>query len=123
MAGPTGDDPGDLESPIDPRFTLANERTFLAWIRTGLALVVAGLAVTQFFRPFSIAAGRRILGVPLIAVGAAVSLWCFRRWIETERAMRRGEIVPATTFPAFVTIVVGVVALTGLVFVLFWPGA
>ena len=32
----------------DYRFSLANERTFLAWLRTGLALVGGGFAVDQF---------------------------------------------------------------------------
>lgn len=103
---------------LDPRFTLANERTFLAWIRTGLALVVAGLAVTQFFRPFSIAYGRRIIGVPLIGLGAIVAFWCFWRWRNTERAMREGTAVPVTNLPATVAAVVGAIGLVGLVLVL-----
>jgi inner membrane protein YidH len=36
----------------DPRFTFANERTFLAWNRTSLALVVTGLAISQLLPPF-----------------------------------------------------------------------
>ena len=36
----------------DPRFTFANERTFLAWSRTALALVVAGLGIVQLLPPF-----------------------------------------------------------------------
>jgi putative membrane protein len=51
----------------DPRFSFANERTFLAWSRTALALVVAGLAVTQLLLPFpGIPWGRHIIGVPLM---------------------------------------------------------
>ena len=41
---------GDTEP--DVRFTLANERTFLAWNRTALALVVAGLGIVQLLPPF-----------------------------------------------------------------------
>jgi putative membrane protein len=110
--------PGD---PMDPRFTLANERTFLAWIRTSMAMLVAGLAVTQFFKPFSVVEGRRIVGVPLIALGALVSFWCFRRWQIVERAMSEGRSVHATWLPAVVAIVIGVVGLAAVIFVLVGP--
>jgi putative membrane protein len=115
---PGADDPSAGSQPLDPRFTLANERTFLAWVRTALALVVAGLAVTQLFGPFSVAGGRRIIGLPLIALGAVVSFWCFRRWQVIERAMILGRAVPVTRLPLVVAGVVGVVAVVGVVFVL-----
>ena len=55
----------------DPRFTFANERTFLAWSRTALALVVAGLGIVQLLPPFpGVPIGRHLLGVPLIVLGA-----------------------------------------------------
>ena len=53
-----GADPGEGREP-DPRFTFANERTFLAWSRTALALVVAGLGIVQLLPPFpGVPAGR-----------------------------------------------------------------
>jgi putative membrane protein len=59
--------PGDGSEP-DARFTFANERTFLAWNRTALALVVAGLAIAQLLPPFpGLPFGRHLLAVPLIA--------------------------------------------------------
>ena len=51
---------------VDARFSYANERTFLAWNRTALALVTAGLAVTQLLPPFDVPGGRRMIGIPLI---------------------------------------------------------
>ena len=62
----------DLARPKpDPRFTLANERTFLAWSRTALALVAAGLGIVQLLPPFQgVPLGRHLLGVPLIVLGA-----------------------------------------------------
>ena len=63
----------DVGTDPDPRFTLANERTFLAWNRTALALIAGGLAVAQFLK-FGIGGGRLILALPLIALGAAMSL-------------------------------------------------
>ena len=58
--------PDDDGTEPDPRFTFANERTFLAWSRTALALVVAGLGVVQLLPPFpGVPWGRHVLGVPL----------------------------------------------------------
>ena len=74
--------------------------------------------MTQLFGPFSVAGGRRIIGLPLIALGAVVSFWCFRRWQVIERAMILGRAVPVTRLPLVVAGVVGVVAVVGVVFVL-----
>ena len=64
--GPDG--PEVEESEPDVRFTYANERTFLAWNRTALALIATGVAATQLLPQFHVSGGRQILGVPLIAV-------------------------------------------------------
>src|ERR1700721_906742 len=66
--------PQDNGHEPDYRFTLANERTFLAWIRTALALVAAGLAIVQLLPPFpGIRWGPRARGIPLILLGAVVA--------------------------------------------------
>lgn len=84
----------------DPRFTFANERTFLAWSRTALALVVAGLAVVQLLPPFpGVPFGRHLLGVPLIALGAVVAVVAYAEWGRSQRAMRRGEPLPRSVMP------------------------
>ena len=62
----TGSDP-------DPRFTFANERTFLAWNRTALALIAAGLAAAQFLK-FNLHGLRLIIAVPLIVLGAVLAV-------------------------------------------------
>ena len=61
--------PARDEEP-DVRFTYANERTFLAWNRTALALIATGVAATQLLPRLSVTGGRRLLGLPLIALGA-----------------------------------------------------
>ena len=64
----------------DPRFTLANERTFLAWIRTALALVAAGIGLEAFVPPLAVPGLRQALAVCLALLGAGVSATAFRRW-------------------------------------------
>jgi putative membrane protein len=84
----------------DPRFTFANERTFLAWSRTALALVVGGLAVVQLLPPFpGVPFGRHLLGVPLIALGAVVAVVAYAEWVQAQRALRRGEPLPRSVMP------------------------
>jgi putative membrane protein len=106
------------DSEPDPRFSYANERTFLAWIRTALGLVTAGLVVTQLFPSFDVPFGRRLIGLPLIGLGVLVSLFSYSTWQRNERAMRRGEPLPPSVLPRLVAIVVSAVAVVGLVLVL-----
>jgi len=115
-----GDVPSDRESDQEPdvRFSYANERTFLAWIRTSLGLVTAGLAITQLLPPFDFAGGRRLIGLPLIALGVVIALLSLRNWQQNERAMRRGEPLPGSVLPRVSAVVVSAVAVAGLVIAL-----
>jgi putative membrane protein len=84
----------------DPRFTFANERTFLAWSRTALALVVAGLGIVQLLPPFpGVPAGRHLLGVPLIVLGAILAVVAYGEWVRNQRALRRGKPLPRSIMP------------------------
>jgi putative membrane protein len=92
--------PSGASNEPDARFTLANERTFLAWNRTALALVVAGLGIVQLLPPFpGVPWGRHVLGVPLIVLGAGVSLAAYREWRRNQAALRRGEPLPQSVLP------------------------
>ncbi|RZU49867.1 putative membrane protein [Krasilnikovia cinnamomea] len=102
----------------DYRFSLANERTFLAWIRTGLALIAGGLACAQFLPPLPIAHLREIIAVSLLVLGGLVALRAVDHWARTERAMRLGTDLPRSRFPAVLAIVVAVGALLLVVAVL-----
>ncbi|GIG30455.1 YidH family protein [Cellulomonas marina] len=78
----------------DSRFTLANERTFLAWVRTALALVAAGVALEALALPLEprlrLAASVLLL---VLALVLPVAVWV--RWGQTERAMRTGDPLPS----------------------------
>ncbi|GGU97307.1 membrane protein [Streptomyces albospinus] len=93
-------------STPDYRFSLANERTFLAWLRTGLALVGGGFAVDQFF-PRLHSSLRASFTVVLLAGGALCALRAVNHWVRCERAMRRGEDLPVSRFPAALALAVG----------------
>ncbi|MDZ8170524.1 YidH family protein [Microbacterium xanthum] len=98
----------------DPRFSLANERTFLAWVRTALALMAAGVALEALELPentgFRLAAA---LIFVLLGLLAAIHAWL--SWARTERALRLSSALPAPA--TTLIIVVGVVVAVGLVLV------
>ena len=80
--------------------------------------MTAGLAVTQLLPDFDVAGGRKIIGVPLIALGVLVSLISLRQWQANERAMEERRHLPASPLPLIVAGVIGATALVALVLVL-----
>ena len=86
--------PGDEGEEPDPRFTLANERTFLAWVRTALALVAGGIGLEAFVPRLAVPGLRQVLAVCLVLLGTAVSATAWSRWVRTQRAMRLGAPLP-----------------------------
>ena len=111
--------PGDDGTEPDPRYTFANERTFLAWSRTALALVVAGLGVVQLLPPFpGVPSGRHVLGVPLIVFGAVVAVTAYREWITSQRAMRHEQPLPRSIMPVVMTVIIAAMAVVAAVVVL-----
>lgn len=101
----------EVGSDPDYRFTLANERTFLAWIRTSLALMAAGVAVAQLLPDTGMAGARRVLGVLLILLGAGLAAGAYARWERAERAIRLGQRLPFSLLPRLLG---GALALVGL---------
>src|SRR5699024_2464749 len=84
--------PGAEQEPAehepDYRFTLANERTFLAWIRTSLGLIAGGVVVHQLFEPLA-TAPRRIIAIGCVVLAIAVAAGAYFHWRSVQRAMRR----------------------------------
>jgi putative membrane protein len=101
----------------DYRFTLANERTFLAWQRTALGLLAAAVAVVQLVPELSIPGARQALGLLLAVLAILTSGMGLVRWEQADRAIRRGGPLPRHPTPAYLAvglIVVGLIAI-GLV--------
>lgn len=95
----------------DPRFSLANERTFLAWIRTSLALLAAGVALEALKLP--IEPGFRLAAAGVFAfLGLLAAFQAWVGWARTERALRRSRALPGPAIGA--VLVVGLIIAMGL---------
>jgi putative membrane protein len=92
----TGDEP-------DARFSLANERTMLAWIRTALGLVAAGVVADAVQLPLP-GPLRRVLAGLLVTLGAVAAVGGWLRWARVERALRMRLPLPA---PSLAAVIVG----------------
>ncbi len=97
------------------RFSLANERTFLAcWLRTALALLAAGVAFDAFDLGLS-ASAQGLLSVSLVGLGLVCSVAAWFRWARAARALRLREPLPALHLAAVLAAGVVAVALVVLV--------
>ncbi|MGI8334914.1 YidH family protein [Actinomadura scrupuli] len=90
----------------DPRFTLANERTFLAWIRTSLALIAGGIALAEFGERIGPSPIRQAMSVAPVMAGTALSLLSYLHWRSCQRALRTGEPLPPPRFAIGLTALV-----------------
>jgi putative membrane protein len=103
----------DGEEP-DYRFSFANERTFLAWIRTSLALLAAAVAVDVVDLNISTGTRRALAGI-LVALGLLAAVVAWLRWAAAERAIRRGAPLPSMGFALGITLGLVVAALVVVV--------
>lgn len=105
----------------DPRFTLANERTFLAWIRTSLALLAGGVAVEAFMAELLGPELRKTISVLLLVLALLIGGGSFFRWVNVERAMRRKAPMPLPLMAPVLAIGGALVAAIMVVFVIVRP--
>lgn len=105
----------------DPRFSLANERTFLAWIRTALALLAGGIAVEAFTTEIFVPVVRKLVAVLLLLLAMVVGVIAAIRWLRVERAMRAKTPLPLTLLVPVLALGGAVVAAILVVFVVVRP--
>lgn len=99
---------GDVEP--DYRFTLANERTFLAWVRTALALLAGAVALVHVVPESEVSTSERSLAVAVGVLGMAAMLLGLRRWRIVQARMRRGADLPDGRDPLYLGLAVLVLA-------------
>ena len=104
----TGDEP-------DYRFTLANERTFLAYLRTSLAFYAGGLSAIQFLDLEQRWVSRTI-GVVLVLAGLASTIGAYVRWKQNLAAMRANGPLPASRLPLLLATTIALAGAGGLIF-------
>lgn len=95
----------------DPRFSFANERTFLAWIRTSLALMAGGIGLEAFAPSLAVTGLRQVLAGLMVFAGIATSALAFRRWLRAEEAMREKRALPTPRVAPWISYGVAFVAL------------
>jgi putative membrane protein len=103
----------------DYRFTLANERTLLAWLRTGLALAAGGVAVATYAPDLGVRWGSAAVALALVLVGLGTAVAGYRRWRANEAAIVAGRPLPASWLlpvvaSAVAAVVVVVAVLVGI---------
>ena len=100
----------------DPRFTLANERTFLAWIRTSMALILGAIVVATLLPEVKALNGLVTpISIALSLMGASLAFWAWLRWRKTELALRLGNSLPISSVLFVLAVVVSLLGLTMLV--------
>lgn len=102
----------------DPRFSLANERTFLAWIRTALGFLAAGAGVAAVAHVVGeLGVELKLVSLLLLVCGLVCATGSYTRWSRHERAMRTGVPLPSSPAMPFMTGVLAAVALMAIVVV------
>lgn len=102
----------DIGHEPDYRLSFANERTFLAYIRTALALDGGGLAVVQLLPDLNPPWARQLLGAALVLMGLVLAAVSVRRWARNEEALRTDAPLPESRAPLYLAI--GVIVLSAV---------
>ena len=90
----------------DPRFTLANERTYLAWTRTSLAFLAGGIALGAFDIDGIHPDNQRAVAIMVIVAGLFIAAGAAVRWVHVERALREDKPLPVPAIIPVLSVVV-----------------
>lgn len=93
----------------DPRFTLANERTFLSWVTASLGFIGIGLALGTLLPERML--WIEVLSALWIVLAAVIVVRAVLRWYRLERAMRLGRGLPLSTSIPTVALAVALLGL------------
>jgi putative membrane protein len=108
---------------INPSDHLANERTFLAWIRTSVALMGFGFVVVKFslfVKQLSIVLAGKVLptkgfsatiGIALVAIGALIALLAFLRYRHIEKQLLNKKYYPSFLLSLLLTIAIVLISI------------
>jgi putative membrane protein len=106
------------EAP-DYRFSLANERTYLAWIRTALGFLAAGVGLDQLAPDFATPFIREMLALLLCLFSGALAVYGYLRWLTNEKAMRLKQDLPYTRGLLLISVMLVAVAIVVLLLVFY----
>lgn len=101
----------------DYRFTFANERTFLAWLRTGLALLACAVALASLVHDFGPRSLRIAITVFLLILALVVTVGAYGRWDRAERALRESRSLPSDPLPRLVAAGAGITVVAAAILV------
>ena len=107
----TGSDP-------DPRFSLANERTFLAWIRTSLGMIALGVGIATFVSTNAARGFSMLVAAILVVLGGILGTLSWFRWLNVERSMRLGRGIPPSRTAIYLAMAISVLAMLSLAVIL-----
>lgn len=118
-------------SSQNPSDHLANERTFLAWIRTSVGIMAFGFVVVKFalfMKQISLVLGKRIdmpqkgysslLGIALVCVGIFTALFSFLRYKLVEKQLNNDSYQPSSILITILTIFILLVSISLVVYLL-----
>lgn len=100
----------NVGSEPDVRFSFANERTFLAWIRTSLALLAGGVALDALDVGLPRSLGRSLSAL-LVVLGLYCAILAWLRWARAERAIRQGTALPGAGMSIAISVGVATAAI------------
>ncbi|MBS1668399.1 MAG: DUF202 domain-containing protein [Bacteroidetes bacterium] len=110
---------------------LANERTFLAWVRTSIGIMAFGFVVVKFslfVKQISIVLGKQIvlqqhghsniIGILLVAAGSISLIISFVQYKRTQKQINEGVFTSSSIFAALLTIFIFLISIFLIIYLI-----